>query len=142
MAKIDDVERRLLNWARWKIGGESGGLGYASATLGLMAGAGTSAYRESLIPTGVAEAVETDNAVKLLDLDHRRVVIEHYEHGLSLAATSVKLGCSVATVYARVDRVHRLLDQAFRDLVAGRQLERERVERLQADARPKGSFRE
>jgi len=138
MAKIEDVERRLLNWARWKIGGESGGLGYASATLGLLAGAGTSAYRESLIPTGVAEAVETDNAVKTLDLDHRRIVIEHYEHGLSLAAISVKLDCSVATVYARVDRAHRLLDQAFRVMVYSRQLEKRRVEALQEAARPKG----
>ena len=33
MARIEDIERRLLNWARWKAGGRSGGLGYSAINL-------------------------------------------------------------------------------------------------------------
>lgn len=140
MAKIDDVERRLLNWARWRIGGDSGGLGYASATLG-MSTQGRAMYREAIVPTSASEAVETDNAVQqLLDLDHRRVVLLHYAEGLSVAGVSIRLDCSVATVYARIDRLHRQLDEAFRELAAKRGSERARVEWLQRQARPKGEF--
>jgi len=140
MARVEEVERRLLNWARWRAGGESGGMGYASTAWG-QAGGGTSAYRESIIPTAAAEAIETDNAIKRLDQEHRRVVIEHYGQGCSVATVSITLKCSVATVYARIDRVHCLLNQVFYDLAERRRAERKRVEELQALASP-GGFRD
>lgn len=140
MAKIEDVERRLLNWARWRIGGDSGGLGYASATLG-MSTQGRAMYREAIVPTSASEAVETDDTIQqLLDLDHRLVVVLHYAEGLSMVGVSLRLGCSVATVYARIDRLHRQLDDAFHQLAAKRGSERARVEELQRQARPKGEF--
>lgn len=138
MAKVEDVERRLLNWARWRIGGGSGGLGYASATLGMESGG--SKYREAVIPTRSGEAIETDSAVQMLATELRVLVHGHYADGLSMAALAVKHGCSVATVYLRLGRVHQLLDQAFRDMAEARRVERHRVEELGRQARPQGGF--
>lgn len=138
MARIEDVERRLLNWARWRIGGQRGGLGYSSVSWGMTVGSARG--REAVIPTNAAEATDTDNAVKALMPELQRVVMGHYVDGYSVAAVSVQLGCSVATVYARIDRTHQLLDQAFRDLAAARRIERERVERMARAKR--GGFRE
>lgn len=134
MARSEEVERRLMNWVRWKKGGASGGLGFATASMGTEAG-GTR-YREAVIPTAAAEAMETDNVVTMLEADLRRIVNEHYLEGSSVAGVSVKLGCSVATVYSKLQRVHVLLDQAFRDMAQHRRAERERVELVLRQARP------
>lgn len=136
MARSEDVERRLLNWARWRIGGASGGLGYAKASLGESPGA--SRYRESIIPTNGAEAAETEAVVRCLEADLQRVVDLHYFEGLSVAMIAVRLSCSAATVYGRLDRVHLLLDQAFRDMQDARRNERQRVDRIQRQAAPGG----
>lgn len=138
MARSEDVERRLLNWARWRIGGASGGLGYAKATLA--EGGGTARYREAIVPTNAAEAIETDNLVRCLEADLQRVVDLQYFEGRSVAWIAVRLGCSAATVYNRLDRVHLLLDQAFRDLADARRAERQRVDRLQRQASPGRGF--
>lgn len=141
MARIEDVERRLLNWARWLIGGCRGGLGYVTVSYGPPAG-DSSKVRESVIPTSEAEAMDTDDAVKLLADELRQVVTLHYKDAQSMASMSVRLGCSVATVYARMDRAHRLLDQAFIDRAVARREERKRVESVASAARTARGFRD
>jgi hypothetical protein len=125
MSRVEEVERRLLNWARWRIGGSSGGLGFAKTSMGNQSGG--SRYRESVIPTNAAEAMETDDAVKGLEADLRDVVEQHYGEGLSVALVAVRRGRSAATIYARLDRAHAVLDQVFRDRAYARRAERERV---------------
>lgn len=134
MAKSDDVERRLLNWVRWRIGGASGGTGYASSRWG--GTPGTSAYRDSVIPTSAAEAIETDAVIQRLDQDLLQLVMDHYADGLSMAALAVKRDCSVATAYARLGRLHQLLGQAFHDMAEARRAERKRVESLARASKP------
>jgi hypothetical protein len=141
MARIEDVERRLLNWARWLIGGRSGGLGYATVSYGAV-GADCSKVRESVIPTSEAEAVETDDAVKELATELQLVLAMHYRDGKSVAMISVESYCSVATVYNRLDRAHRLLDQTFSDRAEARRAERARVENLSTATRVARGFRD
>jgi DNA-directed RNA polymerase specialized sigma24 family protein len=141
MARIDDVERRLLNWARWLLGGRSGGLGYATVSYGAV-GADSSKFREAVIPTSEAEAVDTDDAVKQLANELRQVVWLHYREGQSVASLSVRICCSVATVYNRLDRAHRQLDQVFCDQANARRAERARVENIAAAARVARGFRD
>ena len=66
----DDIERRLLNWARWKVSGgqwlsigqlERFGRGFAFGTDRYRSG-----YRETVIPVLSGEALETDAAVEAL----------------------------------------------------------------------------
>ena len=61
MAKIEDIERRLMNWARWKMVAGSGGLGYAR--LQLEAEGSRDGYREAKVPVVDCEASETDELV-------------------------------------------------------------------------------
>lgn len=138
MARIEEVERRLLNWARWRIGGQRGGLGFAAVSWGMTTGGQRN--REAIIPTDAAEASETDWAVRALEHELQAVVVAHYAEGLSVAALSVRSSCSTAAVYSRIDRVHRLLDQAFRDMAIARRTERARIEGLTAAARPEQEF--
>jgi DNA-directed RNA polymerase specialized sigma24 family protein len=134
----EEVERRLLNWARWRAGGQRGGLGYASVSLG--AQTSSARYRESVIPTSAGEAMETDEAVQRLEALLRRVVTRHYADGLSVSAISIEMRCAVSTVYARLDRAHLLLDAAFHEMALARRAERERVEALTASARRTRGF--
>lgn len=136
--RSEEVERRLLNWARWRAGGQRGGLGYASVSLGMQSG--SARYRESVIPTSAGEAVETDEAVQHLEEPLRRVVTRHYADGLSVVAISLELRCAVSTVYTRLDRAHLLLDAAFHEVALARRAERERVEALAAAARRARGF--
>lgn len=128
MARIEDIERRLLNWARWKIGGSAGGLGYASVNL-----AGDTSrelYREARIPTNDCEAEETDRAVVSLDSDLRRTVEVVYLGSGGTRNKAAALCCTEATVYARVDRAHRLLAQWFTARQRDRAIERDRLDAL------------
>lgn len=136
MARIEDIERRLLNWARWSAGMNAGGLGFA--TVDLTAEGGRDGYREAVIPTSDCEAAETHQAVMALASELRATVEQVYLRGGGIAQKARRLGCSEATVYARVELAHRRIQTWLADLQAGRRAQRERVERLQASARPPG----
>jgi hypothetical protein len=136
MARIEDIERRLLNWARWKAGGRSGGLGYSAINLqAAVVGGGRDGYREATIPTNDCEADETDQAVLALPSELRRTVEVVYVEGGGMAQKARRLCCAEPTVHARIDQAHRKISRWLADQDASRKAQRELVERLQASVR-------
>lgn len=133
MARIEEMHHRLLNWARWRVGGKVGGLGYAAVQWNTVATRAT--YRESVIPVSDAEAVETDQGVQQLNDKLRRALEHVYVHGLSSRRASLVMHCSPATVLTHVDDAHRLLQTWLTERARQRQEERARVECLQRTGR-------
>lgn len=130
MARMHDIERRLLNWARWKIGGASGGLGYARAKdEHRVDGEGYDA--QSVVPTIDCEADETDQAVRALEGRLRATLEAVYVDGGGMRQKAKKLCCTEATIHSRVDEAHRRISGWLSDKRQQRDAERSRVEALQ-----------
>lgn len=137
MARIEDIERRLLNWARWRCGLMRGGLGYASVDLGAERVDGGGGYdAPAVIPTSDVEASETDQAVMSLPGELRRTVEVCYLDGGGVQRHAAKLACSESTIKARIWRAHRLLSAWYAGRAAAAREQRARVEALQRAARP------
>lgn len=111
MAMLDDVDRRLHQWARWVAGGNAGGLGYASISYDGVRGASGDG---PVIPTIAVEASADHDDVMRLPSELRRTV-EVYYLGTTAnrAVIAVELACSVSTVDARLTRAHLMLRDAF-----------------------------
>lgn len=134
MARIEDMKRRLENWARWHEQGASGGLGYPrqSAFVRMAPVDGTAA--DAVIPCDEIEAAKTEEAIKGLQFTkphlHRTATLI-YLKGLSIKYAAVELGRAQSTVKANLEQLDHVLQQWYTD----------RAERLQAAAdRVKGSF--
>lgn len=136
MARIEDIERRLLNWARWKHGAGAGGLGYARVNLQAPAVDGDD-YAEARVPTDDCEATETDAAVMSLASELRATVEVVYVLGGAMAAKARRLCVSEATIKTRIWRSHVVIQSWLSDKALERRQQRERVEGLIALARPK-----
>ena len=138
MARIEDIERRLLNWARWRAGAGMGGLGYSGVDL--TDDGGRDGYREAVVPTMNCEASETETAVQALVPELRAAVEMFYLRGGGHKDKARRLGLSAAGMYARIETAHARLQVWLADHHARRRAERERVERLQATAGPARGF--
>ena len=126
MAKIEAIERRLENWARWKM--RAGGhLNYAGVNWETL-GDGRSGYREAVIPIDDCEAADTDAAIQLLPRHLQDTLTEHYtgEHA-DIPSQAKKLGCAVSTVHARIEDAHRRLSQHFHERAEAARREQERI---------------
>lgn len=139
MAKIDDIERRLLNWGRWKHGAGAGGLGYARVNPGLVR-VDCDRSAEAIIPTNDCEAQDTDAAVMTLPGDLRATVEVYYVAGGSMAEKARRLVCTEVTIRNRIGRAHPLIQAAVVDLVQKRRAMRAEVEAAQQRARPSRSI--
>lgn len=137
MARNEELERRCLNWARWKEGASSGGLGYASVYLPASV-AGRDSFREATVPTLDVEAEQTDRAVMALPSALRRTVEVYYLGSGSMEDRCRLLQISRPTIYVRIDKAHEALAAWLREAEAKVRHDRERLELLQASARPKG----
>jgi DNA-directed RNA polymerase specialized sigma24 family protein len=131
MARIEWIDARLMNWARWKIGDRSGGLGFAKVDLASPSQGG---YHEARIPIDDDEAVTTNMAVQTLDADLKRVVYEWYLEPGPAETIARELGIGVSTLYARIDRAHVRVAAWIGEREKAAQAERERVEQLQRGA--------
>lgn len=127
MARLEDIERRLQNWARWKHGAGQGGLGFGSTWN--MEASGSN-YREAVIPTFDCEASETDQAVESLEVRLRQTVRQVYLTGDSATIDAAKLGCTVAAVKSRVWDAHRRINTWLLERKTTAENERRRVEHL------------
>lgn len=126
MAKIDIIELRLLNWARWKM--RSGGmLNYAGIDYSSVGS--SSGYREAVIPIDDCEANATDAAVCALPQHLRRTIEEHYTGAHEdIPSQALELKCAVSTVHARISEAHRRLFEHFDQRRRAAEAERARVE--------------
>lgn len=123
MAIIEDIERRLLNWCEWRLGGRSGGLGFASVNILsiVRGGNGSAAIVQS------DEPVETDAAVRALPDDIRAAVEVWYLVGhVGASEKARRLGCCSQTLYRRRDEAHRLISIWLSSRASERRYARER----------------
>lgn len=136
MARIDWIEERLQNWARWRVArGGDGVLGYAQVNL-MDSDAGRSGYVTAAVPIAEAEAAVTDAAVqRLAPRGLVLTVFEVYCGRDGVEDKARRLSCSVATVYRRVEQAHEQLREHFLAREAKARDERARVESAQFDAR-------
>jgi hypothetical protein len=138
MARIDWIERRLLNWARWRLTRGMGGLGYAGVNL---AEAGTAAATDdpNPIPISDVEASETADALLRLNPPGLRLSVEEFYIGRGGVRDKCRrLCCGESTLYARIDQAHRQLADLLNEADKRRRAERERVEGVLRSARPVG----
>lgn len=137
MARIEWVEQRLQNWARWRLMSGSGVLGYAGVNLA-EAGGVREPYAEAPIPVTEVEASETDTAVERLPGHLKATVLELYLGQGGIRDKLKRLCCSEPTLHRRIEQAHRLLADHFTALDDRRRAERARVEALQRSVRPNG----
>ena len=135
MARSDDMERRLDNWARWMHGGGTGGIGFASVNLLSALGGDRSSYREATIPTVDCEGAQTDEAIKALPVELGQTLRVVYLLGCGMQDKARRLGVTEATVRLRIGRAHRLLESWLVDKAQQCRAQRERVEAVQKAAR-------
>lgn len=128
MARIEDIDRRLCNWARWKLGAGSGGMGFSSA--GHAREGGGYGYRVAVIPTVDCEAEETDRAVQSLDEQLWRTMVLVYVGAGSMRRKASSMAISEAAMHSRVWDAHRQLEAWFTERQSAARTERRRVEML------------
>lgn len=131
MARIPEIDRRLQNWARYIARLNSGGGNYASVDFGVSRVDGGGYDAPTVIPISDGEAQETDRAVERLELGQRDAVRAAYLGTGSVKERARKLGLSLATLYARVELAHKVLDREFAAARTAADAERKRVEQLQ-----------
>ena len=72
MIDDDEIERRLRNWARWKLSGgdwRGAGVRAGSGAFPWASGLRSGYYRPVVVPILAAEAGETERAIATLDLE-------------------------------------------------------------------------
>jgi len=136
MARIDWVDQRLQNWARWKVQRGGGVLGYAQVQLSA-ANSGRDGYVSSAIPTSDVEASETDCEVNRLSPPGLMLTVtEHYVGRGGIKDKLLRLCCAEQTYHKRIDQAHQQMAARFLETHARQRDERYRVEALQAGVRP------
>ena len=113
MAIIEDIERRLLNWARWRVGQGSGGLGYASVKLMMRVDGNQAA--EAVVPTIGPEAEETDRAVMALPSELRATVECWYLANGTLVMKAARLAVHPETLKRRRWEAQRVIRRWLSD---------------------------
>lgn len=106
MARNDEIERRMLNWARWKTGSGNIGLGYGRSSMWNQVKVDCKGLRESVIPTNAIEADQTDVAINALPLFLRDTVCVMYLSDDPIREKAARLGCATSTVHSRVADAH------------------------------------
>lgn len=137
MAKLQWIEERLNNWARWKL--SSGSSSLAGVDLA-NADMPREPYADAPIPITDCEASDTDVAVMLLPGELKITVLEYYIGRGGLRHKLTRLFCSEATLYARISKAHRQLADHFMAKQDKAKAERARLAELAASAKPKGFY--
>lgn len=135
MAKDRDMERRMLNWVRWREGSCSIGLGYGSASIWHGVRVDGQRCSQSVIPTDAFEAEQTDQAVAALPAYLSATVEVYYLSDTTMEHKAKVLGCGVSTVHARIADAHRKIVAWFSDRQRVDAEHRQRQESIQRLAR-------
>lgn len=135
MRKDPHMERRMLNWVRWREGACSIGLGYGSASIWNRIKVDGQGYREAVIPTDAVEAEQTERAVEALPAYLRATVHVYYLTDEPMERKAASLACGVSTVHARVADAHRRIVAWFSDRQRADAEHRDREAAVQRAAR-------
>lgn len=120
---IDYVHTQLSIWGKWVVRSESRALGYPSVCpmfKDIRHGGG---YGSS-VPVGVSIADEsyvsdTDEAVKRLRIEHRRLIVEFYVVGGRSVEIAARVGVTKKRLYELLDVAHQQVLCNMNDVVAG-----------------------
>lgn len=136
MARIDWVEARLQNWARWVLTRGRGTLGYAGVDWSSMADAdaGRDGYITATIPISDVEASDTHAVVQRLVSPQRAAVESYYLATGTMAERCRRLCITEASLYKRIDQAHKVMAEHWAAVKAKQDAERARVEQLQRGA--------
>lgn len=108
MSRIEWVERRLQDWAQWRMVGD--GSGYSSkCTLHPEWSPPTPGTKPTMKVSAPSHVPATDRAVKRLSERLQSTLALHYCTNLSVAEQAERLGCQPGTVDQRVRHAHRAL---------------------------------
>lgn len=138
MAAHREMRARVENWVEWKRRQADGGGRFASVNMTDPTPVATDPYASTPIQPNEEDAWAIETAVRAVVLaSELRATIEcHYFSRYTEAEKLRRLAIGKSTLYARLDRVDRLLVMYFDDKQRLAKSERERVEKLQAVMRP------
>lgn len=106
---IEAIDKRLLEWAEWRLGSVQGVAGYHGTMSAIIAGGGE-VVRGTATEIYVSDSVlDTDQAYERLDEDLKRVVQLQYMTTLTPDQKAKKANVSRMTFYRRVDTAHQHL---------------------------------
>lgn len=139
MIDDDEIERRLLNWARCYPAGTgidlpanrkraagmavSGPMGYGAPLAGHI-GSGSDRGRSAVVPLFTVEASETNADIAALDAGQRKVLESHYVGRGPLTERLVPLGIKAAAYYQRLKAAKARLRAVWEARDAARGLHR------------------
>ncbi|MEH6825650.1 MAG: hypothetical protein V7629_17265 [Motiliproteus sp.] len=105
---IGAIDKRLLDWAEWRMGSVQGVAGCNGVMAAIIAGKGV-VVRSTATEIYVADAVlDTDQAVMKLEEDLKRVVeLQYLECDLSAEQRARKARVSRKTYYRRLGTAHQ-----------------------------------
>lgn len=132
MRLLEDMDRRLLNWARYLWMMKAGGRMAAPSLQARVDGEGWDA--PSVVPTNDAEAEETHTGVMAMPSEQRAAVESWYLGNGGVAVKARRLCISETTLRERVAMAHRKLNAWLMDKRQAADQERERNEKLQRAA--------
>ncbi|MBO9647376.1 MAG: hypothetical protein J7605_02615 [Variovorax sp.] len=130
MSRLQWVDARLQNWARWRSQMAGNGLGFASQASFLNDQPGSD--REVRIPVDEIEASVTQEAVESLKVARPHiyaVLYCMYPFGLGVTGTCRRLECARSNVYALLEVGDRLLATWFTERSAKQTAAKEEMKR-------------
>lgn len=136
MSRDEEIERRLKNWARWKLGATRAPQGTAGTNWDSFGMPRDPYGAQTPIPTDDDEAWKTDEAVLRLASELRAAVESEYLGAGSQAKKARRLGITERGMRDRIERAHRLLSSHFAAQFDRATAERARVEQLQLRSVP------
>ncbi len=123
---IDYINKRLNDWARWKLSDRAtvrhmlGAKSCWPRMLGEAESTETVRQHGTLVPLNDLECCQTDKAICALPDELRDTVIEFYTRRAGTVETIAKrLGISRATLFRRIDQAHSHILGSLNDLAAG-----------------------
>lgn len=137
-----DMERRLLNWAKWRwLTKGGGGENFARCDMAEERVDGGGGYDAPITVSVIdEEAWQMDAAVATLESALRRTVEVVYLEGGNVQRKAAKLCVSERTVHTRIDQAHRKLAAWFTDRQQQQREKRARTEALQRSVRAARGF--
>lgn len=135
MQMLDDMDRRLRNWAEVMLERTAGGGGVPTVDLQrprVDCEARTGWDAPAVVPVSYAEAEVTHLGVQALPGALRAAVECWYLHPGGVRVRAARLAVSETTLRQRIGLAQRELSQWLADRAAAAQAERARVERLRA----------
>lgn len=139
MARIDWVQHRLENWARWHATMNGGGLGYASSAAFLAEAVDCDRQLEARIPIDEVEGSITHDAVEALKLGHghlHQTLRLFYLRGEGIKGTARIMRRAESTIKAQLAQADALLALWFAERRRRKEAEAQELRRKIEAARP------